>query len=87
MKLSARRTPYGRCSQIQRPGLSSNHALAIGKIRAMGITVLLVEQNVELALEICESVAVLDHGRIIFRGNSSELMGNTKLKEVYLGLA
>jgi branched-chain amino acid transport system ATP-binding protein len=60
---------------------------AIGKIRSMGITVLLVEQNVELALEICDSVAVLDHGRIIFHGNSSELIGNTKLKEVYLGLA
>jgi branched-chain amino acid transport system ATP-binding protein len=60
---------------------------AIGKIRAMGITVLLVEQNVDLALEICDSVAVLDHGRIVFHGNSSELIGNTKLKEVYLGLA
>jgi branched-chain amino acid transport system ATP-binding protein len=60
---------------------------AIGKIRAMGITVLLVEQNVELALEICELVAVLDHGRIIFRGDSGALIQNTKLKEVYLGLA
>jgi branched-chain amino acid transport system ATP-binding protein len=60
---------------------------AIGKIKQMGITVLLVEQNVELALETCESVAVLDHGRIVFRGAASELMRDARLKEVYLGLA
>ena len=60
---------------------------AIGKIRAMGITVLLVEQNVELALETCESVAVLDHGRIVFNGDAGALMRNARLKEVYLGLA
>jgi branched-chain amino acid transport system ATP-binding protein len=60
---------------------------AIGKIRAMGITILLVEQNVELALEACESLAVLDHGRLVFRGGADELTRNTRLKEVYLGLA
>lgn len=60
---------------------------AIGKIRTMGVTVLLVEQNVELALEVCDSVAVLDHGRAEFHGTREELAHNTKLKEVYLGLA
>jgi len=60
---------------------------AIGKIRAMGVTVLLVEQNVELALEVCDTVAVLDHGRLVFRGTGEELTRNATLKEVYLGLA
>jgi branched-chain amino acid transport system ATP-binding protein len=60
---------------------------AIGKIRAMGITVLLVEQNVELALDVCDSVAVLDHGRLVFHGAPGELTQNTKLREVYLGVA
>ena len=60
---------------------------AIGKIRAMGVTVLLVEQNVELALEVCDTVAVLDHGRLVFRGTREDLARNTTLKEVYLGLA
>ena len=60
---------------------------AIGKIRAMGVTVLLVEQNVELALEVCDTVAVLDHGRLVFHGTRAELTRNTTLKEVYLGLA
>ena len=53
----------------------------------MGVTVLLVEQNVELALEVCDTVAVLDHGRRVFRGTRQELAQNTTLKEVYLGLA
>jgi branched-chain amino acid transport system ATP-binding protein len=60
---------------------------AIGKIRAMGVAVLLVEQNVELALEVCDTVAVLDRGRLVFNGNQDELTRNTTLKEIYLGLA
>jgi ABC-type branched-subunit amino acid transport system ATPase component len=53
----------------------------------MGVTVLLVEQNVELALEVCDKVAVLDHGRRVFHGTRAELTLDTKLTEVYLGLA
>ena len=61
--------------------------VAIGKIRKLGVTVLLVEQNVELALEICDAVAVLDHGRLAFRGTPDELARDARLKEVYLGIA
>jgi branched-chain amino acid transport system ATP-binding protein len=60
---------------------------AIRKIRAMGVTVLLVEQNVELALEVSDTVAVLDHGRKVFDGTPTELTGNAALTEVYLGIA
>jgi branched-chain amino acid transport system ATP-binding protein len=60
---------------------------AIRQIRVMGVTVLLVEQNVELALELCDTVAVLDRGRLVFHGKRDELTRNTKLKEIYLGVA
>jgi branched-chain amino acid transport system ATP-binding protein len=60
---------------------------AIEKIRAMGVTVLLVEQNVELALEVCDTVAVLDHGRLVFHGTRAELTRDTNLTQVYLGVA
>jgi branched-chain amino acid transport system ATP-binding protein len=58
---------------------------AIAKIKTMGVTVLLVEQNVEVALEICDSVAVLDHGRQVFHGTREDLKRDTALTEVYLG--
>jgi branched-chain amino acid transport system ATP-binding protein len=60
---------------------------AIRKIRRMGVTVLLVEQNVELAFEVCDTVAVLDHGRKVFDGTPAELTRNSALTEVYLGIA
>jgi branched-chain amino acid transport system ATP-binding protein len=60
---------------------------AIGKISKMGVTVLLVEQNVELALEVCDAVAVLDHGRRVFHGTRAELTRDSALTEVYLGIA
>jgi branched-chain amino acid transport system ATP-binding protein len=60
---------------------------AIRKIRTMGVTVLLVEQNVELALEVCDTVAVLDHGRRVFHGTRAELTRDSALTEVYLGIA
>jgi branched-chain amino acid transport system ATP-binding protein len=58
---------------------------AISKIRSMGMTVLLIEQNVEAALEICDTLAVLDHGRQVFHGSPDELKRNTALTEIYLG--
>ncbi|NJO35366.1 MAG: ABC transporter ATP-binding protein, partial [Rhodospirillales bacterium] len=60
---------------------------AIVKIRAMGVTVLLVEQNVELALDVCDTIAVLDHGRRVFHGTRAELTRDSALTEVYLGIA
>jgi branched-chain amino acid transport system ATP-binding protein len=60
---------------------------AIGKIREMSVTVLLVEQNVELALEICDAIAVIDHGRLVFQGTRAELARDTALREIYLGVA
>jgi branched-chain amino acid transport system ATP-binding protein len=59
----------------------------IARIRTMGVAVLLVEQNVELAMEICDRIAVLDHGRLVFNGTSEELKRNRTLTEVYLGFA
>jgi ABC-type branched-subunit amino acid transport system ATPase component len=53
----------------------------------MGVTVLLVEQNVELAIEVCDTVAVLDHGRLVFHGTRAELERDTNLTQVYLGVA
>ena len=53
--------------------------------REHGITVLLVEQNANLALEISHCGYVLETGRISLHGNSSALRENPQVKSAYLG--
>jgi len=53
--------------------------------RDHGITILLVEQNANLALEISRRAYVLETGRIAMAGQSSDLRVNPLLKAVYLG--
>ncbi|MDB6152808.1 MAG: transporter-related protein [Chthoniobacteraceae bacterium] len=51
----------------------------------LGITILLVEQNANLALEISHRGYVLETGRIILEDSSEALRGNQQVRECYLG--
>lgn len=51
-----------------------------------GVTVLLVEQNIHDSLLIADRAYVLEQGKVILEGNSRELLSNSHIKEVYLGL-
>jgi len=51
-----------------------------------GIAVLLVEQNVNLALEIADRGYVLENGRIIMEGTAKELLNSELVKKAYLGM-
>ncbi len=53
--------------------------------RELGITILLVEQNANLALEISDYGYVLETGRIILEDASAKLRTNSMVKEAYLG--
>lgn len=53
--------------------------------RQQGITILLVEQNANLALEISQHGYVMETGRIILKDNSMALRQNPKVREAYLG--
>jgi branched-chain amino acid transport system ATP-binding protein len=53
--------------------------------RERGITILLVEQNANLALEVSHHGYVLETGRIILEGHSSTLRQNPDIKRAYLG--
>jgi branched-chain amino acid transport system ATP-binding protein len=55
------------------------------RIRASGVTVLLVEQNAHLALEIADRAYVLETGRVILEGDANEIADNPRVKEAYLG--
>jgi branched-chain amino acid transport system ATP-binding protein len=47
-------------------------------------TILLVEQNVNLALEIADRGYVLENGRIVLEGSSRDLLANAKVQRAYL---
>ncbi|MEY4387417.1 MAG: hypothetical protein RLY20_2700 [Verrucomicrobiota bacterium] len=53
--------------------------------RERGITILLVEQNANLALEVSQHGYVLETGRIILEGDSAALRQNPDIKRAYLG--
>ena len=58
----------------------------LGEIRAKGTTVLLVEQNVEKSLRNSDRGYALENGRIVLSGTGEELLGNSELRRVYLGM-
>jgi branched-chain amino acid transport system ATP-binding protein len=59
---------------------------AIRAIHQQGIAVLLVEQNVAMALHVAERAAVLEEGRIIASGAPQDLMAQPELRRAYLGI-
>jgi branched-chain amino acid transport system ATP-binding protein len=50
------------------------------------VSMLLVEQNVEMALELVDRVLILDQGSIVYEGKPDELRQNTEIQTAYLGL-
>lgn len=58
----------------------------IKDIHAEGMAVLLVEQNVSMALQVAQRAAVLEEGRIIATGTPDELMARPALMKAYLGV-
>jgi branched-chain amino acid transport system ATP-binding protein len=58
----------------------------VKEIHRAGVTVLLVEQDVSVALDIADRIYVLAHGRIVAEGKPVELMKNTDVREIYLGI-
>ncbi len=57
----------------------------IETINGQGITVLLIEQNANMALRIADTAYVLETGAITMAGTGAELLANDTIKEAYLG--
>ena len=58
----------------------------IAEIKKAGTTVLLIEQNAGLALQIADYAYVLELGRISLEGTGAELLRNPDVKRAYLGI-
>ena len=57
----------------------------IQEVNRRGVTVLLIEQNANMALKIAHQAYVLETGRITLRGTGKELLANESVKKAYLG--
>ena len=59
---------------------------ALKKINREGTTILLVEQNARVALNLADYAYVMENGRIVLDGTAEQLNENEDIKEFYLGL-
>jgi len=57
----------------------------VKRIRERGVTVLLVEQNAHLSLEVADRAYVLETGRIAMEGEARALARDPRVKAAYLG--
>jgi branched-chain amino acid transport system ATP-binding protein len=67
------------------PMIAHDMFRAIREVNAEGVAVLLVEQNVAMALELARRAYVLDEGRIAAEGEPRQLMSQPQIQRAYLG--
>ena len=68
------------------PTMVATMAQVIKRINQGGKSVLLVEQNANVALALCSRAAVLEHGELVLTGTGTELQGNEHVRAAYIGV-
>lgn len=69
------------------PAIINNMIDAFGQLKASGVTILLVEQNINFAKRLGDTVAVMDNGQVVHAGSMKDLAEDEELQHSLLGLA
>ena len=69
------------------PVMINNMIDAFAELKASGVTILLVEQNINFAQRLGDTVAVMDNGRVVHSGGMAEFSADAQLQQSLLGLA
>jgi branched-chain amino acid transport system ATP-binding protein len=69
------------------PAIIQNMIEALQQLKASGVTILLVEQNIHFAQQLGDTVAVMDNGRVVHAGSMQVLAEDLGLQQSLLGLA
>ena len=69
------------------PAIINNMIDAFAELKAQGVTILLVEQNIHFAQRLGDSVAVMDNGRVVHSGSMADFSADEALQQSLLGLA
>jgi len=69
------------------PIMAADAYQALSSLKDAGMTLLVAEQQVPLALELADRGYVLENGRIVLEGTSDELADNPDVQRAYLGVA
>jgi branched-chain amino acid transport system ATP-binding protein len=68
------------------PSIVSQLFASLATIRSMGVTIVLVEQNVHRTLQMADYAYVLENGRITIHGDARSCAENPSIKQAYLGM-
>ncbi|MDO5623988.1 MAG: ATP-binding cassette domain-containing protein, partial [Pseudomonadota bacterium] len=69
------------------PAIINNMIDAFQQLKASGVTILLVEQNLNFAKRLGDTVAVMDDGRVVHAGSMAALAADERLQQRLLGLS
>ncbi|MEQ6437267.1 ABC transporter ATP-binding protein [Comamonas sp. w2-DMI] len=69
------------------PAIINNMIDAFARLKASGVSILLVEQNIDFARRLGDGVAVMDNGRVVHAGRMADLAADEELQQSLLGLA